>query len=305
MERREFLKRTLALGLGAGALMLPRGIRGAVSKAMAAPEWPDLVALKGDSPGAMFDRGMAALGGMPRFVAKGQTVLIKPNMSWDTSVEMGSNTSPELVAQIVKHCLDAGAKRVLVMDHSIEYWESSRRSSGIGDAIKASGAVYAPAEDERYYQKVAVDGVILRQTQVHETLFECDVLIDVPVLKNHGGAGVSIAAKNLMGCIWDRREYHSKGIQNCIADFLKVRKPDLNVVDASRVIMRHGPRGGSLDDVVEMKAQVISADIVAADSASALMLGRNPNDIGHIRFAAEAGFGEMDLTKLKIERLTV
>jgi uncharacterized protein (DUF362 family) len=305
MERREFLKKSLALGLGAGVLFLPKGLRGGVTKALAGENYPDLVALRGSSPEAMFDRGIAALGGIGRFVKSGQTVVIKPNISWDTPVDGAANTSPALVARVVKHCLDAGAKRVCVMDHSIEYWERSLDGSGIGAAVKSAGGVYAPSDDARYYQRVDLNGTVLKNTQIHESLLESDVLISVPVLKHHGGAGVSIAMKNLMGCVWDRRDYHSQGLQNCIADFLHAKKPDLNIVDAYRVITRHGPRGGSPDDVAEMKAQIISPDIVAADAASARLLGREPADVPHIRFAAEAGFGQIDLTKLKIDRLAL
>lgn len=305
MERREFLKKSLALGLGAGVLFLPKGLRGGVAKALAEEKRPDLVALKGPSPEAMFDRGISVLGGMGRFVKSGQTVLVKPNMSWDVPETEAANTSPALVALIVKYCLDAGAKRVYVMDHSIDYWERSQNASGIGAAIKASGGVYAPAEKEGYYQNIDVNGKTLKATQIHEAILESDVLISAPVLKHHGGAGVSIAMKNLMGCIWNRRDYHARGLQSCIADFLYALKPDLCVVDAYRVITRNGPRGGSPDDVVEMRAQILSADIVAADSASSRMLGRNPADVEHIRLAAEAGFGEIDLTKLKIERLVL
>ena len=305
MERREFLKKSLALGLGAGVLFLPKGLKGGVTRALADEKTADLVALKGSSPAAMFDRGIAALGGMGRFVKSGQTVVIKPNISWDVPQAGAANTPPELVAVVIKHCLDAGAKRVYVMDHSIENWERTLGGSGIGAAVKAAGGVYAPSEDVKYYQKVEVNGATLPSAQVHESILESDVLISVPVLKHHGGAGVTIAMKNLMGCVWNRRDYHSKGLHGCIADFLRVRKPDLNVVDASRVITRHGPRGGSPDDIVEMNAQIISTDIVAADAASARMLGRDPSDIGHIRLAAEAGFGQMDLTKLNIERLTL
>jgi len=305
MERREFLKKSLALGLGAGVLFLPKGLRGGITRALAEEQRPDLVALRGSSPDAMFDRGIAALGGIGRFVKPGQTVVIKPNISWDTTEALAANTSPALVARIIKHCVDAGAKRVYVMDHSIEYWERTLERSGIGAAIKASGGVYAPSEDEKYYQKVDVNGATLKATQVHESLLENDVLISVPVLKHHGGSGVTVAMKNLMGCVWNRREYHSKGLHGCIADFLRVRKPDLCVVDAYRVITRHGPRGGSPDDIADMNAQILSADIVAADAASARMLSREPSDIGHIRLAAEAGFGQIDLTKLNIERLVL
>jgi len=310
LERREFLKKSLALGLGAGVLFLPKGLRtkglmAGTARALAEEQLPDLVALRGPSPEAMFDRGIAALGGMGRFVKTGQTVVVKPNISWNVAPEGAANTSPALVAQVIKHCLEAGAKRVYVMDHSIEYWERTLSISGIGEALKAAGGVYAPAEDVKYYHNVDVNGSTLKATQVHESILENDVLISVPVLKNHGGSGVTIAMKNLMGCVWNRREYHSKGLQGCIADFLHVRKPDLCVVDAYRVVTKHGPRGGSPEDVVEMKAQILSTDIVAVDAASAMMLGREPSDVGHIRIAGAAGFGQIDLTKLKIERLTL
>jgi uncharacterized protein (DUF362 family) len=306
MERREFLKKSLSLGLGAGVggLLLQKGL-GGITRALADEQRPDLVAVRGPSPEAMFDRGIAALGGIGRSVKPGQTVVVKPNISWDVAEAGAANTPPALVARIIKHCLDAGAKRVYVMDHSIEYWESTLSKSGIGAAVKSAGGVYAPSEDAKYYQAVDVNGPTLKTTQVHESLLASDVFISVPVLKHHGGAGVSIAMKNLMGCVWNRREYHSKGLHGCIADFLRVRKPDLCVVDAYHVVARHGPRGGSPDDIVEMNAQILSPDIVAADAASARMLSREPSDIGHIRLAAEAGFGEIDLTKLKIERIAM
>jgi uncharacterized protein (DUF362 family) len=304
MNRREFLKKSLAAGIGAGVLFMPRGLRGALRAAENAAH-PDLVAIRGGTPPVMFDRAMRSIGGMGRFVAKNSTVVIKPNMSWDVPPDGAANTSPDLLAAVVKHCFDAGAKRVLVMDHSIEFWERSRKNSGIDDVIRASGATYAPAEQEGYYQKIAVGGRALAEAGIHESLLECDTLISVPVLKHHGGAGVSISAKNLMGCVWDRRVYHARGLQTCIAEFLRARKPDLNVVDANRVIARRGPRGGSPSDIVEMGSLIVSPDIVAADTAASMMLGRKQGEIEHIRLAAEFGFGEMDLSKLRIERIAV
>jgi uncharacterized protein (DUF362 family) len=303
LDRREFIKRSAAIGFGAGLLFLPKGLRGSARAAV--QDYPDLVALKGGMPDVMFERGIKEIGGMGRFVKKGQTVLVKPNMSWDVSPDNPANTSPALVAQIARHCRDAGAKRVVILDHSIEYWENSKKSSGIGEAAESVGAVYAPAEQEGYYQKVSIDGTTLKETSAHESLLECDVLISVPVLKHHGGAGVSISAKNLMGCVWNRMEYHSKGLQSCIADFLRVRKPDLNIIDAYRVITRNGPRGGSPSDVADMGSLIISPDVVAADTAASMMLGRKQGEIEHIRLAAEAGFGRMDLANLRIERIKI
>ncbi|MDR3076135.1 MAG: DUF362 domain-containing protein [Synergistaceae bacterium] len=304
MDRREFLKKSAVLGLGAGLMFVPGGLKKIARTAFAVDEYPDLVAVRGERISSMFDKGMKMIGGMNRFVGKGQKVVIKPNMSWDVSKDGAANTSPELVAGVVKHCLDAGAERVYVVDHSIEFWENSRNSSGIGDAIKSAGGVYAPSDKDGYYQKKAVPGKILKETQMHETLLECDVLISVPVLKHHGGAGVSISAKGLMGCVWNRREYHADGLQGCIADFLSARKPDLNIIDAMKVITKNGPRGGSPSDIVAMNSLLISPDVVAADTAGAMMLGHKQGAIEHIRLAAEAGHGEMDMSKLRIERIS-
>lgn len=300
MTRREFLKKSAAAGIGAGLLLLPRGLRSLA----AAEAYPDLVAVRGGTPEAMFERGMRIIGGMGRFVKRGQTVVVKPNMSWDLAPEYGVNTSPALVAAVVRHCRDAGARRVLILDHSIEHWERSAKNSGVLAAATGAGAVYAQAEREGYYHKVSVNGRRLRETMVHESLLESDVLISVPVLKSHGGAGLTISIKNLMGCVWNRQAYHSAGLQSCIADFLRVKKPDLNIIDAYRVVSKNGPRGGSLADVVQMGSLIISPDVVAADTAASMLLGRKQGEVEYIRFAAEAGFGQMDLSKLNIQRVT-
>jgi uncharacterized protein (DUF362 family) len=304
MDRREFLKKSALIGFGAGLLLLPKGLRN-VARLAAQENYPDLVALKGGTPEAMFDRGIRLLGGMGRFVKNGQTVVIKPNMSWDLPPEYGVNTSPSLVAAVVKHCKDAGARKVIVMDHSIEHWERSGKNSGVLAAATGAGAVFAPAEKESYYQRVSLNGRRLKETKIHEVLLESDVLISVPVLKTHGGAGLTISMKNLMGCIWNRQAYHLNGLQSCIADFLYAKKPDLNIIDAYRVVTRNGPRGGSLADVAQMGSLIISPDIVAADTAASALLGRKEGEVEYIRLAAEAGFGKMNLSRLNIQRVTV
>jgi uncharacterized protein (DUF362 family) len=305
MDRREFLKKSAALGFGAGLLILPKGLRGAITLAAQENSYPDLVALRGGTPRAMFERGMREIGGMGRFVSRGQTVVIKPNMSFDLAPEFAANTSPELVAAVVAQCRDAGARRVVIVDHSLAHWERSSKNSGILEAAKNAGAVYAQAEREGYYQKVAVKGRRLKETAIHEAVLEADVFISVPVLKHHGGAGVSGSIKNLMGCVWNRRAYHSGGLQTCIADFLYAKKPDLNIVDAYRVITRNGPGGGNLADVAQLGSMIISPDIVAADSAAFALVNRRQGEVEYVRLASEAGLGQMDLSKLNISRVNV
>jgi len=252
----------------------------------------------------MFDKAIQSFGGMRNFVKQNQTVVIKPNIGWDTSPERAANTNPKLVSQIIKHCFDAGAKDVYVFDHTCDNWTNCYSNSGIEKAAKDAGAKVVSGSSESYYQKVNVEkGKRLKETTVHELILESDVFINVPVLKNHGGAGLTISMKNLMGIVWDRRFWHRNDLHQCIADFASFRKPDLNIIDAYSVMKTNGPRGVSLADVISLKSQIISTDMVAADSAAAKLFGKVPSEIDYIRIADEMKIGTMDLSKLKINRI--
>lgn len=303
MKRRDFILKSI----GAGVFVGSAATLGRYSPVMSfgSNNLPyDLVAVRGGGAVEMFERGIAALGGMSAFVEKGQTVVVKPNIGWDRSPELGANTNPLLVARIVEHCLEAGARRVSVFDHTCDEWRSCYTNSGIEKAASDAGARVVPGNSERYFQEISIpEGRRLNQAKEHELLLESDVFINVPVLKHHGGASITVSMKNMMGCIWDRRYYHQNDLHQCIADYATYRQPDLNIVDAYRVMMRNGPRGGSEEDLVTMEAQVISTDIIAADTASTMMFGLEPDDIGHIRSGQELGIGTMELDNLNINRL--
>ena len=306
MQRRRFLA---ALGVGAwtgaGLALGGYGRRSYAGESLAGT--PDLVAIRNGEPEALFDHGIEALGGMGRFVKKGQKVVVKPNIGWNVPPERAANTNPRLVRRIVEHCLQAGAKEVYVFDHTCDAWRDSYRASGIEQAVKDAGGKLAPGNSESYFQTVAIPGGHrLRRTQEHELVLGADVFINVPVLKSHGGARLSVAMKNLMGVVWDRGEWHSNDLHQCIADFATYRKPDLNVVDAWNVMLRHGPRGVSTADVVNMRSQLLSTDLVTADAAAARLFGlKQPEEVGYIRIAGEMGAGRMDLENLAIRRIVL
>lgn len=275
-----------------------------LSAAPSAAKPIDLVAVKGGEAAAMFDKAIAAMGGMSKFVKKHQTVVVKPNIGWDKAPEFAANTNPQLVGRIVEHCLKAGAKKVLVFDFTCDNWQKCYTNSGIEKAVKAAGGQIVPANDETYYRDITIkNGKKLTKAKEHHLLQTADVFINVPVLKNHGGATLSIAMKNLMGVVWDREFYHKNDLHQCIADYLTHRKPDLNIIDAYRVMKRNGPKGVSEKDVVFMKSLIISTDIVAADAAATKLFGMEPSAIGHIAHAHKMGLGEIDLEKLNIQRI--
>jgi uncharacterized protein (DUF362 family) len=297
-------RRTLLKALGAGMALGGQPGRWAVGETAVLP---DLVAVRNGEPDALFDRGIEALGGIGRFVKKGQTVVVKPNIGWNVPPERAANTHPRLVRRIIEHCLQAGAREVSVFDHTADAWRSCYRTSGIEQAVRDAGGRMAPGNRESYFQTVAIPaGRRLRETKEHELVLQSDVLINVPVLKSHGGARLTIAMKNLMGVVWDRGYWHLNDLHQCIADFATYRQPDLTVVDAYNVMLRHGPRGVSEADVVNMRSQLLATDQVAADAAAARLFGlEDPAAVDYIRIAHEMGVGRMDLENLRIQRLVL
>ncbi len=306
MKRRDFLRKSVSAGLVAGAAYTVGGYNNLFAS-VPGSTIPDLVAVRGAAPDAMFDKGIAALGGMTSFVAPGQTVVIKPNMAWDRAPEIGANTNPLLVKRIVEHCIKAGAKKVYVFDNTCHNWVKAYKNSGIEKAAKSAGAKIVPGNTESYYHSVDLKGgKSLKTTKVHELILESDVFINVPILKHHSSTKMTGSLKNMMGAIWDRKWWHSNNLNQCIADFgLFEKTPDLNIIDCYNVMLRNGPQGVSAADVTNMKAQILSTDMVAADAAASKMMKMEPEQIEYIPLASQLGIGRMDLANLNISRISM
>jgi uncharacterized protein (DUF362 family) len=304
MKRREFFRTSVGAGVAAGAALSVGGYEKLWASSVAAAKY-DMVAVMGGTPDAMFDIGIQELGGMGIFVQKGQKVLVKPNIGWDVIPELAANTNPALVKRIIEHCFKAGAKEVYVFDHTCDNWVNTYKNSGIEKAAKSAGAKVVPGNSENYYQAIEIPGGIkLKTAKVHEILLETDVFINVPVLKDHNSTRMTACLKNNMGLVWDRGYWHSNNLHQCIADYaLFEKKPALNVVDCYNVMVKHGPQGVSKEDVVMMKSQILTADWVAGDVASARMLGVDPQKIDYIPIAHKMGLGNMNLESLNIKRI--
>jgi uncharacterized protein (DUF362 family) len=308
--RREFLKSGLALG-AAVTLTNWRGLAAAETSEPAVPAPADaarpvLVAVRDGSRTAMVDKALAALGGLGMFVKSGQTVCLKPNIGWDAPPERGANTHPELVGHLVRLCLEAGAKSVSVFDNTCDQWQLCYEHSGIEKAARDAGAHVVNGKDQSLYREVEIPGgVTLKHALVHSLVLDSDVLLNVPVLKHHSGTGMTAAMKNLMGVVWDRGFYHQNNVHQIIADFLTLRKPTLNILDAYHPMVRNGPRGKTVADVVEMRTLLASTDCVALDAAAAKLLGLQPASVAYIKIADEMKLGTMDLTKVEVRRFNL
>ena len=262
---------------------------------------PDMVAVMGGEPEVMLDKALEASGGIGNYVRKGQKVVIKPNIGWDRAPEMAGNTNPKLVKALVKKCLEAGASKVTVFDHTCDNWQKCYQTSGIAEAVREAGGIIMPANDEKYFKEVSIpNGVNLKSAKIHEALIEADVWFNVPVLKNHGGAKLTCAMKNYMGIVWDRRFFHQNDLQQCIADICTWQKrPVLNIVDAYRIMFQNGPQGRSASDVATLKSMIVSPNIVAVDTASLRLF----NQVKQLDLAAAAHIGKGEALHLGTTQL--
>ncbi|MDK2978861.1 MAG: hypothetical protein PWP52_1575 [Bacteroidales bacterium] len=306
MKRRDFIIKSINAGIFTGAALSFGGYGKIFANTVNSSLPYDLVAVRDGEPDLMLDKALKAMGGIKNFVTKGQTVVVKPNIGWDVPPERAADTNPLLVKRIITHCFTAGAKEVYVFDNTCDKWSSCYKNSGIEKAAKDAGAKVVPANSESYFQNVDIPrGKNLKNAKVHELILSSDVFINVPILKNHGSARITVTMKNLMGIVWDRRYWHRNNLNQCIADFATYRKPDLNIVDAYQVMTKNGPRGTSTADLVKMKYLIVSDDMVAADAAAAKVFGIEPQDAEYIPMANQLGVGQIDLTKLNINRIRV
>ncbi len=298
MKRRELLRR---LGLGLTAMGLGQI---AVGQRTRVQQSSVVIVAEKDKPAALVRKAVKALGGMGRFVKKGSKVLIKPNIAFARPPEVAANTNPEVVAELVRLCFEAGAKEVIVLDHTLAPARVSYEMSGIAKAVEAQGGrmVYV---DQRDFVPIEVPkGKILSayDVRVLKQVLDADVFINVPVAKTHSSARLTLGMKNLMGVIQDRGAWHRSGdLHQCIADFVTAVKPHLTIIDAINIMTSGGPGGPGR---LERKDTIIaSTDIVAADAYATTLFGLTPKDVPHIIKAAELGVGVADLNKIKIVKV--
>jgi uncharacterized protein (DUF362 family) len=301
--RRGFIRTTAVAGLGAfgaSALGFPFVCRSQQRQS-------ELVAVKGPAAAAT-RRCVALLGGMSRFVRPGQRVVVKPNIGFDRVPEQAANTNPEVVAEVVRLALEAGAAQVRVFDRSSNDPKRCYRASGIEAAVRSLGSpraqVFIP--DPSRYLKVAIrGGAVLAGWTFYEDAVRADVFINCPVAKHHVMTGLSLGMKNLMGVIGGDRSQMHDGFEDKIADLNLGRPSHLTVLDASRVLRARGPEGGSLLDVARPGIVVAGTNVVAVDAYATGIFGARPTDIAHIARAAQRGLGPLDTANLGLREETL
>ena len=255
--------------------------------------FPPMAAAHGPDPAALVRAALADIGGIERFVKPGQTALLKPNMAWDRTPEQGANTNPGVVAEVVRQCRAAGARRVIVADNPVHDAQRCASRSGIRAAVEEAGGELVLPEASGF-TLASLGGSVLDTWDVLSVLFEADRLINIPVVKNHSLSRLTCGFKNHMGLLGGGRGRLHQEIHVCLADLASALRPTLTIVDAIRVMPRGGPTGGRLDDVVVCNALAAGTDPVACDAWAARLLDLDPRDVPHIAQAEGRGLGRIE-----------
>jgi uncharacterized protein (DUF362 family) len=230
-------------------------------------------------------------------------VLVKPNVGWNRLPEQAANTNPQVVAEVVRHARAAGAAEIWVTDVTVNNAERCFARSGIGEAARQAGArIVLPSKSG--FRTVAVGGELLRVAEVLWPFVEADKLINVPVVKQHGSAGATMAMKNWYGVLGGHRVRLHQDLDRSIFELARLMKPTLTILDATRVLVANGPSGGSLDDVRRRDTIAAGVDEVALDAFGAPLLGLSPADLGYLALGDKAGLGTRDYKSLKLVETT-
>jgi len=270
----------------------------------------DLIIAKNGSPSQLLQAAMVPLGGMGRFVKKGQRVVIKANIAWARTPEQACTNNPELLSALIKMCYEAGARRVAVWDHTCDNYQFTFSRSGLKETAQKAGADIFSGHGRNVYKQVEVPkGKKLKTAEVLKDVLESDVFINLPLPKHHFATELTLGLKNLIGIVWDMEQLHKIDLHQCIADINTLRRPDLVVMDAIRILTTNGPKGpGKTEDIGEV---IASTDIVAADAYAAAFFKHpktgkpfKPEEIKFVKNAYELGLGEIDLSKVRVKKVS-
>lgn len=265
----------------------------------------DLVMAEGSDPYLNTVKAVEAMGGMEKFVKKGDVVLVKPNIGWDRNPAQAANTDPNVVAAIVEMSFKAGAKRVNVFDVTCNDPKRCYENSGIMKSAKEKGAnVYYPDDWNVLKAKFSYESPMQGWPILRDAI-ECDTFINVPVLKSHGLTGLTLSMKNLMGVCGGNRGLMHVNIGPKLVDLTDFIKPDLTIIDAHRFMMRNGPSGGNVNDVRVLNKLIASKDPVLADVFACRIIGADPLKIPNLKVAMERKFGQYELGTAKLKKIVV
>lgn len=241
-------------------------------------------------------------------VRAGERVVLKPNIFSPRPAP--TTTDPRVVVALVELALEAGAGEVIVAEGrsiSTAKFRPSHNTTracadvvGMTSAVEAAGGRMVYLEEDEFVQVDVTGGQVLQKAHVPQTILDADVLVNVPVLKIHSLTLVTLGIKNLHGLISDEDKlfgHNYRDLPAKLTDFLRVRSPDLTLIDG--IVGQEGDHSDE-GSPVEMGLIIAGKDVVAVDAVSSVVMGFDPLEIDTTRLASGYGLGEADLHAIRV-----
>jgi uncharacterized protein (DUF362 family) len=294
MDRREFLKYSIAFGAGSLVWRAPLPLHAATPEAL----W-----ISGGEPADLLTAALQNVGGMQTFISKGDVVVIKPNIGWDRAPQFAADTNPILVGEIIKACLDAGAKKVKVFDRTCNNPQRCYKNSMIKETAEKFGAEVDHIRDFKFKSVRLPEGELVKEWPIYEDYLEADKVINVPVAKHHSMCRVTLGMKNLMGVMGGNRGEIHNHFNMKINDITARILPALTIIDGYRILTRNGPSGGNLNDVKLMKTLILSPCMISADVLALELFDLEINQVPYLQEAIKRGLNKYKQSELKVKRI--
>jgi len=296
MKRRTFLKGTLA------ASFIPTVI---TRNLHAQDQVPHAVWVENAEPEQLLNESLKVFGGMSAFISPGEVVVVKPNIGWDRAPQFAATTNPDLIKAIVRSCYEAGAKKVLVFDHTCNNPRRCYKNSKIAELAESVDAEVIQVRKNRYENLTIADGKLIDQWPIYQDYLEADKIINVPIAKHHSLCRVTLGMKNLMGVMGGNRGSLHSDFDIKLIDIVSKIMPDLTIIDGYRILTSNGPVGGNVDDVVLKRTLIVSPCLVSADYLALDLFNLDVKEVGYLKEALARGISKYDVKRLQVQRINL
>jgi uncharacterized protein (DUF362 family) len=312
VSRRDFIRQ---IGVTSASVAF-----GCLTKGAFAQTTPDVVVAHGGTIDDRIKAALEPLGGIERFVIPGQTVVIKPNAAFAEAPNRGSNTTPEVVRGVVRICNKVGARKVIVVEHCLSNsgrFGTSYDVSGVSQAAIAEGAeLVDTGTDAKYYHQFRLTTPFQENYTITRLLFEADVVINLPRLKEHPFAGYTMSMKNLMGVMQYPAVIHRddwRKLPERLSRLGRALQPHitLNIIDGTDIV-ENWAAGQRKARLTRIDTIIAGKNMVTTDAIGMTFFGLNPLDDwkcatgdNYIRLSHRAGWGNADLKTIRVKEVSV
>lgn len=260
--------------------------------------------VKGTDAETMVEQAVDHLGGVKSIIRPGSTVVIKPNAGHEAAPESSVNTSPAVVAAVIRLVRKANPGKIILAEASAIGCDTMAclESSGIKKAAEDAGVdeIRDIKSDQDLIKKTIENPTsAIGQVELPRFLLEADHLVNVPIFKSHVSMVFTCALKNLKGVVQDVHHYvmHCTDLAAAMMDLGDIVRPDLSVVDMIRPMEGFGPHSGT---PLEFDCVVAGRDMVAIDATACRMVGLPIEKVQYFDAARKKGLGNFDEQRIEV-----